>query len=291
MRDIPAALASHLASGTTTLCRCWRLTRRDGTVLGFTDHDRDLTFDGVTYLAASGLQPSEAEQQLGLAVSSGEVAGALSAEALNETDIAAGLYDDAGVTTTLVNWADVSQRLLLSAATIGEIRRTEGGFTAELRGVMHRYDEERGRLYQDDCAADLGDARCGIDLQPLTRTVTVTAAEGRAALVCAGLAEPEGWYAGGRLTLLTGPNAGQIRMVQASDADGRIVLWQPFMAPVSVGDTARLVPGCDKRFETCAAKFANTVNYRGFPHIPTPDFILTYARPGEGGHDGGALDP
>ena len=54
MRAIPAALAAHLATGATTLAFGWKLTRRDGVVMGFSDHDRDLFCDGVTFRAASG---------------------------------------------------------------------------------------------------------------------------------------------------------------------------------------------------------------------------------------------
>ncbi|MGE3292612.1 MAG: phage BR0599 family protein, partial [Geminicoccaceae bacterium] len=46
--------------------------------------------------------------------------------------------------------------------------------------------------------------------------------------------------------------------------------------------------GCDKRMETCGAKFANTANFRGFPHIPGQDAVLRYATK-DGGHEGGVL--
>ena len=55
MRAIPSGLDTALRSGATTLSWCWRVARRDGVVYGFTDHDRDLTFDSTTYEAASGL--------------------------------------------------------------------------------------------------------------------------------------------------------------------------------------------------------------------------------------------
>ena len=48
-------LLAHLATGTTTTCRCWGVTRADGLFLGFTDHDRDLSFDNMTFKAASGM--------------------------------------------------------------------------------------------------------------------------------------------------------------------------------------------------------------------------------------------
>ena len=68
MRDLPPDLAAHLAGGATTLCHCWALTRRDGARLGFTDHDRDLRFGGLTYAARSGLEAAEASTELGFAI-------------------------------------------------------------------------------------------------------------------------------------------------------------------------------------------------------------------------------
>lgn len=58
MKSIPAALQTHLDSGTTTLAWCWRITRADGTAFGFTDHDCTLNFDGTELEPESGLTAS-----------------------------------------------------------------------------------------------------------------------------------------------------------------------------------------------------------------------------------------
>ena len=53
--DLAPALAAHLATGATTMAYCWRVTRHDGVVLGFTEHDRDLVYAGTTFAAAHRL--------------------------------------------------------------------------------------------------------------------------------------------------------------------------------------------------------------------------------------------
>ena len=105
MKTIPAALAEHLAQEATTTCHCWRVTRRDGTVLGFTEHDHDLAFGGTVFLAASGFSASETEAATGLSASADEVAGGFSSEAITEDDLSRGRYDGARVELYLVNWA------------------------------------------------------------------------------------------------------------------------------------------------------------------------------------------
>jgi uncharacterized phage protein (TIGR02218 family) len=295
MRTIPPLLSAHVAQDATTLCHCWKLLRRDGAAIGFTDHDRDLAFSGVTFAARTGLEAAEATAELGFAVGSGEVSGALVAAGLTEDDLAAGLYDDATIETWLVNWAAPDQRLLLDVASIGEIRRADGAFVAELRGIMHRLDEERGRLYRPTCSADLGDAKCGVDLASpiLTGEGAVSATDAALSLAASDLgAFAEGWFTGGKLTWLTGANAGLAAEVKAHrvvDGVVELELWQRAARPIAPGDAFRVAAGCDKRFETCRQKFANSANFRGFPHMPGNDFVMRLAHQGEAGMDGGSL--
>ncbi|CAH1652770.1 FAD/FMN-containing dehydrogenases [Hyphomicrobiales bacterium] len=291
MRDIPAALAAHIEGGATTLCHCWSLTRRDGLVLGFTDHDRTLTFDGLTCAAATGLEAAEMTTELGFAVGGGDVAGAFAASGLNETDLVRGLYDDARVRVWLVNWAAPEQRLLLEEGFIGEVRRGELGFTAEVRSLARSFDEERGRLYLRSCSADLGDARCTVAL--VAAASHVEASDGRLSLSASGLSShPDGHFTCGRLVFTSGPNAGFATEVKRHGSEGdRAIfqLWQAPAATIQPGDGFSVTPGCDKSFATCRAKFGNGANFRGFPHMPTMDFIIGGVRPGDGRLDGGSL--
>ena len=119
----------------------------DGTVLGFTDHDRTLSFGGTDFAPAAGLDGGEAPQKLGPQVDTTEVIGVLRSDAISETDIELGKYDGAEVETWRVNWRDVSQRVLLRRATIGEIVREDGQFRAELRSGQQALNRVRGRLY------------------------------------------------------------------------------------------------------------------------------------------------
>jgi uncharacterized phage protein (TIGR02218 family) len=292
MRNLPAALAEHLASGATTTCHCWRLTRRDGTVQGFTDHDEDLAFDGTTFRAGSGFAGSELETRFGLAITGSEIHGALADENLREADLAAGRYDDAQVDLFLVNWADVEERLLLRVGHLGEVRREGAAFAAEVRGLAARLNEERGRIFAATCDADLGDARCGVDLDdPLFRGEgTVASIEGGSLVRVTGLeAYADNWFTRGKLTFVSGANAGlaaEVKEHRAEAGEVRLSLWQRMPEPIMSGDLLAVTAGCDKRFESCRSKFDNAVNFRGFPYLPGSDFVIAYAVPGEPGHDG-----
>jgi uncharacterized phage protein (TIGR02218 family) len=295
MRIIPSALQAKLNSGATTLCRCYILTRRDGLVQGFTDHDRDVTLNDVVCRADTGFSGSEAVARLSLSVDGSEVSGALSDDSLNEDALAAGRYDAAQVDMYIVDWSEPSLHVLMSRGHIGEVRREGIAFVAELRGLSDALNAETGRLYTPTCAADLGDARCGVDLDdPLYRGEgTVTALNGVSTFIAAGLSGfVEGWFSGGRLTFTSGANDGEAMEVKRHRVAGDAViieLWQAMAMAITPGNTFVVTAGCDKRFATCRDRFDNTVNFRGFPHIPGNDFIISVPVPGRGRHDGGSI--
>lgn len=294
MKDIDAGLTAHLATGCTTLSYCFKVTRVDATVFGFTDHDVPIVLDGVTYDPDAGFARSELQAALGLAVNTSDVVGALSSDKITETDIALGLWDNAEVIVTLVNWADTSQALLLSKGTLGEVSRGELAFQAELRGLAATLNQDGGRTFGRLCDAVLGDARCKFDL---TQTGfhgagTVTESTGDVSITASGLgAFAAGWFAQGLLTWVTGANAGgriELRGHSLDGSDAKLILWQKTALPVESGDTFTIVAGCDKTFTTCKGKFSNAANNRGFPHMPGNDFAMSFAK-SDGPNDGGSF--
>ena len=165
MRDIPNELAARIESGAAMLCHVWRLTRADGTVMGFTDHDRDLTVNGVVCRACSGWTAGAMETAAGLAPGETAAAGGLDDDAITEADVAAGLYDGASVELWRVDWTEPALKVRLAAATVTRVRREGEAFTAELAGPLARLETVVGRTYGRDCDARLGDERCGVDLE------------------------------------------------------------------------------------------------------------------------------
>jgi len=294
MRDIPQEMQARLDSGATTMCRCWLVTRKDGVTLGFTDHDRALVVEGVRYAAETGLSAGALDLATGLSADNGEVLGALSADAIREQDIAAGLYDGAEVKQWLVDWQRPDLRVALFTGRIGEIRRGQGAFEAELRSLVDDLNRPVGRALGHDCDATLGDARCGVDVaDPAWRTDgNVISVDGAGALIVSGLAGyAPAWFSQGVVTWTTGANAGTRSALRHDTLrNGVRVLGLRTGAAfaVAAGDTFSIVAGCDRRAETCRAKFSNFLNFRGFPHIPGEDWLTSYPNQGEV-HDGGSL--
>lgn len=164
MRILPKEMVDRIESGAATLCHVWLLTRTDGVVAGFTDHDCDLILENVVCRAASGWTAGAADSAVGLSAGAAVIAGALDEATISDADIEAGLYDRAGVTLWRVDWRRPDLRVRLWTAMLTRIRREGAGFVAELEGPLANLERVVGRTYGRACDALLGDARCRVDL-------------------------------------------------------------------------------------------------------------------------------
>ena len=288
-------LLAHLAGGASEVARCWRVTRADGVQYGFTDHDRALAFEGTVFKADSGLSAAALSQTTGLSVDNTEAVGALSDASIREADILAGRFDGAVVEAWLVNWSAPENRALQFKGSFGELERQGGAFQVELRGLAEPMNRPEGRVYQRPCSAVLGDAACQFDL-----TVSGYAHEGAVSavadgrvLIFEGLDEfAPRWFERGRMVVLSGAAEGLVGVIKNdrfSDGVRRVELWEELRAEIAAGDLVRLEAGCDKRMETCRLKFANILNFQGFPDIPGEDWVMAYPGRGSAPSDGESL--
>lgn len=294
MRTIHPKLQADLDAGATTLCRCWRVRRKDGLVLGFTDHDRTLVFEGTTFRADTGAGASMLQTGTGLSVDNAQAIGALSDAAINEDDLRAGRFDEAEVDHWLVDWRRPDRRVLLFRGTLGEVRRTENAFEAELRGLTEALNQPVGRTITRTCDRALGDGKCRVDLSgpaySHATSVASATSDGRLQLVDGG-SFAEGWFTGGTLVWTSGKNVDlrtSIKLDRRVKGERVIALSVAPVLEVRPGDGVRLTAGCDRRMETCRDKFNNLLNFRGFPHIPGEDWLLAHPRGGEA-HDGSSM--
>lgn len=306
MKTVSPALLAHFGEDCTTLAVLWKLTRTDTTVMGFTTHDQDIVYDGVTYAAGTGMTNTAKTSKSDLSVDNVEVTAFLDSSSITEVNIRAGMYDYATIEIRIVNWADLTMGdMKVITGTVGEIKMINGVFTAEIRGLTQQLTTVIGALYGPLCRAELGsgpqisgsgggrdalDANnhylCNINLALYRQSGSVDSSVDAvtivptAGLVMTGSATPSddapaGWFNDGVLTFTSGVMSGFTIDIKSWDGTTlKTFLPMPFQpAP---GDSFTIEPGCDKFSSTCFAKFNNIVNHRGEPFIPGNDLILLY---------------
>ena len=203
----------------------------------------------------------------------------------------AGSYDTAVVSETLVDengtdfTIDTSKngdgmgKIKIRRGHIGEVEIKGNLYDAEIRGMTQVLTVPLGRVTTSLCPVDLFSTECGLDYLSFKVSTTVYAVtDNRVFTVADGqLTEATGYYDGGVVKWTAGSaNAGLTMEIEAWDVDtDTITLFMPMPFAIDPNDPFDIIPGCHKRFdEDCKTKFDNTVNHRGFPHIPGVDKLL-----------------
>lgn len=280
MKTAGASRIAGLAEKVTYEATLWTITRRDGEVFRFTDHDVDITYAGDTYTAAVGYSRTAIAAKSDLAVNNLDVQGIFDADAITEQDLRTGLYNGADVRIASVDWMTPANGVIaLHRGFFGDAVLTpEGIFEVPLLGFTQILQQGVGTVMGPRCSASLGDTRCGVDIEAgYRKTATVASVISDLAFTIT-VTEPravDGWFRLGVVTWTSGDNNGRLAEIKTwTESSSRVDLFLPAATPIQVGDTLTLYPGCDGLIATCLAKFNNVLRHRGFPLMPGIDGLI-----------------
>lgn len=279
MKYLATPTTNHLTREATNLATCWKITRSDNVIQGFTNHDQNIVIDGITYKAATGFTSSAFAQDNTLAVRNLDLESVLSDDGISEADLAGGKYDYARVDIFMVRWDDPPSTLLLNPpehimmvrGVLGEASMSNRRYRAEVRSHAQLLQQRISTITSKECRAVFGDSKCTKNLTPLTDSLTITAVTDRRQFTV-NSARPNGFYALGEITLTSGNNAG-IKAMVLSYSGGVVQLFESLPYSVQAGNTLTAVAGCAKTIDACKS-FSNIINYQGEPHIPGEDKFL-----------------
>lgn len=266
------------AADLETVATFWRIARTDGVTLGFTTHDGDLWFDGVLHRASPGMVPSAIRRCADLEPDSAEVRGAITHEAIDGNDLAAGRFDRAQVRIGLVDWEN-GEHAVLYAGTIGAVSEEDGGFGAELVSRKDALWRDPVPRTSPACRALFCGPGCNLNPARFTREVRLAALDMDANAATFVEAPDGGLHTAGTLRWLDGPQAGLAAGIMGPDGNGALILDLPLDAAIPAGTRAIVREGCDRTLDTCAARFANAANFRGEPFLPGNDMLTRYPGP------------
>lgn len=281
MKTISDELKAHLAGDVLSIAHCIRLVRTDAVVMGFTDHDEDITYDAVTYESSAAHNLTSITASANLSVDKTDMETFLDSSYITYDDLRNGVWDYAKWYLFLVNWKDLTQgKLDLAWGWLGKVEAGRHRFFCEASTVFQALDQTLLELVGPGCRANLGDDRCGVNIDDFTETGTVTAVTSNQVFRDENRTEAIRTFAGGLLTWTntSGNNAGTQMEVKKYAANGTFTLFKSMSGDIQVGDTYSVTYGCNKSFATCKDVFDNVVNFRGEPHLPGTGRMIQYGK-------------
>ena len=197
----------------------------------------------------------------------------MSDEALTEEDLELGRWDAATIRLIAVDWtAPTAEAVTLIEGEIGTVGTADAGFTAELIGAAAGLDAPVCPETSSECRAAFGDRDCRVDLAARRMIATSGLIDGNRIAMSP---MPGADFVAGSLAVVSGPMTGFRSPILGIEA-GAVVLRDPPRGTIGAGTRLWLTQGCDKRFETCRARFSNAINFRGEPHLPGNDLLTRY---------------
>lgn len=287
MKDALAASGHHH-------CNCWTVRRKDGISYSLTDFNEKIEIAGYPYLfVPGGFDQSARQRQTTMKDENLTLAGFLSSDLITDTDIYAGLYEDATIQHLFVDWRvpefgpiSKSDYLISGLKFTGEI------WEAELTGLTSKAKPKVGYSHTRSCPHDLGESsvvsgvemKCGVDLPSLTVfdvrvSSTITSrSDFRANINDISSGPGDDYYNLGLIVWKTGANAGVESEVQDYvEATRQITLQTSVPFDIAEDDEFDISPGCDKGISTthgCNTKFSNSAQFGGDPFMPGTDRLF-----------------
>lgn len=298
MRTAPPSIATMLGTTQLTLTRCAKIVLRDGTEMGFCDHDKDLVipvendqYGPLTYEAGHGIIVGDTDLQIGLEADNTEASFPI-ADVITRPNILSRRFHMAKVYTFDADWTQaVPLPLKIMAGHVAMARPERNVAVFEIRSQADFWNTVIGRLASPRCSADFGDEQCGATPINYACTVTDAISNMRFKVDLADVL-PEDYFRFGEVEFLDGELGGTwpYEIVAYNASTKEVEVLSPMPGFPAVGDQLFLRNGCSKLkfFEddltipTCATH-QNQRRFRGLDQLPGSDRFLRFPIPGSPG--------
>lgn len=264
-------------------CTCWRITRKDGVILRFTDHSNKLTFGGETFTPVGGFSASARSKSGDFGGRDLELFGSVTSSAILSTDLREGRYNNATLDEYQIDWRyPWAGEIQHSKYIIRTTKYSNEQWEATIESIMSELDLTVGEVYSRNCKLDLGDAKCKVNIAALKASnASVDSVVDRLNFTAshatfAGKALD--YWKFGLITWKSGSNINLTTEVRSSTVPSgnacTFSLQLRTVLDIVASDTFDITPGCEKTETVCKSKFNNYVNFRGYTFIPGSDRAL-----------------
>lgn len=257
---------NFLKNEVTTIAKCWKLSLKNGVILGFTDHSEDIFFQDRIFLAGGAVSISATETDATLAIDNLDLEAIIDNNQIKEADILGGVFDNAIFEVWLLDYLNPNNNMMLKTGIIGEIKISNGRFFAEIRGVTEKLTRQIGKVYSPSCRVKFGGRLCGMDISKFTFIGEISKVTSDNSFFDGIRLEENRYFDNGILKFETGKNAGLVFEVKEFFDKHLFLLNNPPFA-MEIGDEYSVVAGCDKSSKICSDRFKNIMNFRGEPFI------------------------
>lgn len=277
MKNISDEFKKIIEKNTTNIVKCWKITLKNGEILGFTTASENFYCDNVKYNKILANDISDLNTNLDIDNDSVKISNLISSELISANDILCGKYDGANVELFLLDLENLDKgKISLINGKISDIEFKNNTFIANIKGLKNEIDKVIGDVYTPLCRASFCDKKCKLNSLNFTYNGVVDNIIDNIMFATNEniiLSKSSGYFENGIIEFISGENIGQKTEVKQFN-NGKFMLASELPYKLNLGDEFKVIAGCDKQFTTCCEKFYNAINFRGEPHLPGIELLL-----------------
>ncbi|MDR1425790.1 MAG: DUF2163 domain-containing protein [Rickettsiales bacterium] len=271
MKNIGSDLARSLAASSANLIKCFKITLKDHSVLGFSEGPEDISVDEILYKSCCGFEEKNQTSFSDMTSGDSNLVAILDNVGVDREDIIAGKFDGAAIEVFMtVREHPEYGKIVIISGFVGSIKIYGEKIYFNIVGVMGVLEKTIGNIYSPLCRVGFCSKKCSLDLQSYTFTGTISSLVSETEFhTDSGTisTKVEDYFKYGLVRFIDGPSAGSSMEVKQSYG-GNIVLAMSVAKGMEVGNQFTVVAGCDKKFSSCIERFQNAINFRGEPNLP-----------------------
>jgi uncharacterized phage protein (TIGR02218 family) len=178
MKNYSETFLAALNAEVNALVTCWQWELGNGSIFGFTDSDRAIEINGVTYQPDGGFKPSDIDRGLGTEPNSMQMQSYFS-QTLPESVLTSGQVREARVFAFRVDPYNLPSSLNDNPLTfdplirgrIDKLTLTDQTYQATLAGLKDGLSKKTGYVVQNTCRNEFCDPICGLNIASYLRLI------------------------------------------------------------------------------------------------------------------------
>lgn len=248
------------------LKKCFKITLKDGNIIGFTDNSINLTIDNIVYNSSCGFDGDNEKFYSDLTSGESNIIGFIENNNINIDEVLSGKFDNADIEIFFIN-TETFEKIYITKGYIKSINIIDGKILINISNILDILDKNIGEVYSPMCRAGFCDKKCSLNIDNFSFNGVVVEVKSDTEFLCSGedITNKEKNYFKYGVVYFENNQSMEVKQ----SFNNNIILSSRLNYNINVGDNFKIVAGCDKTFNTCCNVFNNAINFRGEPFIST----------------------
>lgn len=280
MKTLHNEYKKFMIKDVTTIVNCFSIEFENGNKLGYTNHTSDIIFIEEPNLIykSTGFTNTANQKTSSMNVDNLDSDFMIDDIDIKQNDLERGIWNNAKIKYFRCNYSlPFSYNYIekIQKGIVADITKNKNYFSLEVSSLTQNLQTRSVKITKPTCDAQFCDNQCKLDINNYTNNAVIQYVVTNKEFILE--TSPSENLENGLIEFTSGDAYLQKIEIKSFDTTTKtLILKEECNYNVQIGDTIKLVDGCDKLKKTCKTKYNNVVNFRGFSFIPSSTEVINF---------------